>query len=81
MVHGGGGQRLIAADRPHSVSSYLPQCLTAAKRAGGNNAAGITNFAQAAGVSHATAQRIVSAVFGQGGTGAVGRRKQSGAGR
>jgi hypothetical protein len=38
--------------------------LAAAKRAGGNTAAGIAAFAASAGVSHATAQRIVHAVFG-----------------
>jgi hypothetical protein len=38
--------------------------LGAAKRAGGNTAEGIAAFAASAGVSHATAQRIVQAVFG-----------------
>ena len=38
--------------------------LAAAKRAGGNTAAGIAAFAASAGVSHATAERIVHAVFG-----------------
>jgi hypothetical protein len=38
--------------------------LAAAKRAGGNTAAGIAAFAASAGVSPATAQRIVHAVFG-----------------
>ena len=38
--------------------------LIAAKRAGGNTTAGIAAFAAAAGVSQATAQRIVLAVFG-----------------
>jgi hypothetical protein len=37
--------------------------LAAAKRADGNTAAGIAAFAASAGVSHATAQRIVGAVF------------------
>jgi hypothetical protein len=46
--------------------SRLDTGLTAAKRAGGRNAAGITAFAQAAGVSPATAQRIVDTVFGTG---------------
>lgn len=45
--------------------SRLDAGLAAAKRAGGSNAAGITAFARAAGVSHATAQRIVYAVFGK----------------
>jgi hypothetical protein len=43
--------------------------IAAAKRAGGSNAAGITAFAQAAGVSHATAQRIVCSLFGTAGKG------------
>lgn len=38
--------------------------LVAAKRAGGNSAAGVAAFAASTGVSHATAQRIVQAVFG-----------------
>jgi hypothetical protein len=38
--------------------------LAAAKRAGGSTATGIAAFATSAGVSHATAQRIVGAVFG-----------------
>jgi hypothetical protein len=38
--------------------------LIAAKRAGGGTAAGIAAFAASAGVSHATAQRMVRAVFG-----------------
>jgi hypothetical protein len=38
--------------------------LAAAKRADGNTAAGIAAFAASAGVSHATAQRVVHAVFG-----------------
>ena len=46
--------------------SRLDTGLAAAKQAGGNNAAGITAFARAADVSHATAQRIVYAVFGNG---------------
>ena len=61
--------------------SRLDMGLEAAKRAGGNDSGGITDFAQAAGVSHATAQRIVYAVFGKGGTGALDRIKESGAGR
>jgi hypothetical protein len=36
----------------------------AAKQAGGNTAAGIAAFAASTGVSHATAQRVVSAVYG-----------------
>jgi hypothetical protein len=38
--------------------------LEAAKRAGGNNTAGIAAFAAAAGVPNATAHRIVNTVFG-----------------
>ncbi len=38
--------------------------LVAAKRAGGNTAASIAAFAASTGVSHATAQRVVYAVFG-----------------
>jgi hypothetical protein len=45
--------------------SRLEAGLAAAKRARGNNPAGIAAFAWAAGVSPATAQRIVSAVFGK----------------
>jgi hypothetical protein len=36
----------------------------AAKQAGGNTAAGITAFAASTGVSQATAQRVIAAVFG-----------------
>jgi hypothetical protein len=49
--------------------SRLDEGLAAAKRVGGSNVAGITAFAQAAGVSNATAQRIVYAVFGSNGEG------------
>ncbi len=45
--------------------SRLSTGLVAAKRAGGNSAAGIAAFARAAGVPPATAQRIVYAVFGK----------------
>jgi hypothetical protein len=52
---------------PAGISqSRLDMGLAAAKRAGGSDVAGVTAFAQAAGVSHATAQRIVRAVFGTG---------------
>ena len=48
--------------------------LVATKRAGGNTAAGIAAFAASTGVSHATAQRIVRAVFGtQVDRGTIGR--------
>jgi hypothetical protein len=77
-----GSQPSGALASPGGISqSRLDKGLAAAKRAGGNNAAGITSFAQAAGVSHATAQRIVSFVFGKGGTGALGRIKSRGARR
>jgi hypothetical protein len=45
--------------------SRLDAGLAAAKRARGNNAAGVAAFARAAGASPATAQRIVDAVFGK----------------
>ena len=61
--------------------SRLEAGLAGAKRAGGDTSAGIAGFAQAAGVSPATAQRIVHAVFGTGGAGALDRSKGSGAGR
>jgi hypothetical protein len=61
--------------------SGLDTGLAAAKRAGGDTSAGITDFAQAAGVSHATAQRIVYAVFGKSGAGAPDRIKEGGSGR
>ena len=53
----------LAASAGISVSR-LQAGLEAAKRAGGNTAAGIAAFAASAGVSHATAERIVHAVFG-----------------
>ena len=61
--------------------SRLDAGLADAKRAGGNTSAGIAGFAQAAVVSHATAQRIVFAVFGNDGSGARDRIKKSGAER
>jgi hypothetical protein len=45
--------------------SRLDAGVAAAKRARGNTPAGIAAFARAAGVSRATAQRVVSAVFGK----------------
>jgi hypothetical protein len=51
--------------------SRLEAGLVAAKRAGGNTAAGIAACAAAAGVSNATAHRIVDAVFGTDGTRSV----------
>jgi hypothetical protein len=44
--------------------SRLQAGLVAAKRAGGNTAAGIAAFAVSTGVSHATAQRVLYAVTG-----------------
>ena len=61
--------------------SRLDAGLAAAKRAGGNTSAGIAGFAQAAVVSHATAQRIVFAVFGNDGSCARDRTKKNGAER
>ena len=50
---------------PAGISTGRLQAgLAAAKRAGGSTAAGIAAFAASAGVSHATAERIVHAVFG-----------------
>jgi hypothetical protein len=46
-------------------ASRLQAGLVAAKQAGGNSAAGIAAFAASTGVSTATAQRIVYAVFGR----------------
>jgi hypothetical protein len=54
--------RALAASAGISVNQ-LQAGLVAAKRAGGNTAAGIGDFAVSTGVSHATAQRVVSAVF------------------
>jgi hypothetical protein len=45
-------------------TSQLNAGLVAAKRAGGNSSAGIAAFAASTGVTSATAQRIVYAVFG-----------------
>jgi hypothetical protein len=53
----------LAASAGISVSQ-LQTGLMAAKQAGGNTAAGIAAFAASTGVSHATAQRVVYAVFG-----------------
>ena len=53
----------VAASAGISVSQ-LQAGLAAAKRAGGNTAASIAAFAASTGVSHATAQRVVYAVFG-----------------
>ena len=53
----------LAASAGISVSQ-LEAGLVAAKQAGGNTAAHIAAFAASTGVSHATAQRVVHAVFG-----------------
>jgi hypothetical protein len=59
------GSRLPALAASAGIGTdRLRAGLAAAKRAGGNTAAGIAAFASSAGVSHATAQRIVQAVFG-----------------
>jgi hypothetical protein len=53
----------LAASAGISVSR-LQAGLGTAKRAGGNTAASIAAFAASTGVSHATAQRVVYALFG-----------------
>jgi hypothetical protein len=53
----------LAASAGNSVSR-LEAGLVAAKRADGNTATSIAAFAASTGVSHATAQRVVSALFG-----------------
>jgi hypothetical protein len=53
----------VAASAGISVSR-LQAGLVAVKQAGGNSAAGVAAFAASTGVSTATAQRIVDAVFG-----------------
>ena len=53
----------LAASAGISVSR-LQAGLLAAKRAGGGTPRGVAAFAAAAGVSNATAQRIIAAVFG-----------------
>jgi len=59
------GSQLAALAASAGISTdRLEAGLGAAKRAGGNTAAGIAAFAASAGVSHATAQRVVHAVFG-----------------
>jgi hypothetical protein len=57
--------RLAALAASAGISTERLQAgLLAAKRAGGGTAAGIAAFAASTGVSHATAQRMVRAVFG-----------------
>jgi hypothetical protein len=53
----------LAASAGISVSK-LEAGLGVAKRDGGNNAASVAAFAASTGVSHATAQRVLNAVFG-----------------
>jgi hypothetical protein len=60
------GLSRVASSAGISVSR-LQAGLVAAKQAGGNNPAGIAAFAAAAGVSNATAHRIVTTVFGSAG--------------
>jgi len=68
--HPAAGKSAVPSQLPALAASAgistdrLQAGLAAAKRAGGNTAAGIAAFAASAGVSHATAQRIVLAVFG-----------------
>jgi hypothetical protein len=52
------------ASSANITESQLEAGLVAAKQAGGNNASAVAGFARATGVSPATAQRIVSSVFG-----------------
>jgi hypothetical protein len=61
----GASQMRALASSAGITESRLNAGLAAAKRARGHNPAGIAAFARAAGVSSATAQRIVSAVFGK----------------
>jgi hypothetical protein len=84
----GAGNSAAASPLPGALASSagisqsrLDTGLADAKRAGGNTSAGIAGFAQAAGVSPATAQRIVHAVFGKEGAGDLDRIKKSRAGR
>jgi hypothetical protein len=64
-VKSGARLRLAALAASAGISTNRLQAgLVAAKRAGGNTAAGIAAFAASTGVPHATAQRIVHAVVG-----------------
>jgi len=68
----GGAPNLPALASSAGISvNRLETGLRAAKRAGGNNAAGIAAFAAAAGVSNATAHRIVNTVFGTQANGSI----------
>ncbi len=65
------GSKSASADAPSRLAasagisvSQLQAGLRAAKQAGGDTAAGIAAFAAATGVSQATAQRVITAVFG-----------------
>ena len=68
--HPAAGKSAVPSQLPALAASAgismdrLQAGLAAAKGAGGNTAAGIAAFAASAGVSHATAQRIVHAMFG-----------------
>ena len=60
-----GAVRFEVLARSAGISvAQLQNGLVAAKRAGGNTSAGIAALARAAGVSGATAQRVVRTVFG-----------------
>jgi hypothetical protein len=64
-VKSGARPQLPALAASAGISTdQLQAGLVAAKRAGGNTAAGMAAFAASTGVSHATAQRIVHAVVG-----------------
>jgi hypothetical protein len=64
-VKSGARPQLHALAASAGISTDRLQAgLAATKRAGGNTAAGIAAFAVSTGVSHATAQRVVYAVFG-----------------
>jgi hypothetical protein len=69
----------LAASAGISVSQ-LETGLRAAKQAGANTAAGVAAFAAATGVSHATAQRVITAVFGTPTNGKPAPMKSSGEG-
>ncbi len=69
-------ERALAASAGISVAR-LEAGLGAAKQAGGNTAGGVAAFAATTGVSRATAQRVVNAVFG---SAAAGEKAPSGTG-
>jgi hypothetical protein len=64
-VKSGARPQLTALAASAGLSTDRLQAgLVAAKRAGGNTAASVAAFAASTGVSHATAQRVVYALFG-----------------